>query len=998
MEKVFGIPADGLLVGLLIVTGLALGAVAVLAMRNRVLVRLGLRNATRRRGRTALIVLGLMLGTAIISAALTTGDTMSHTIRTSAVASLGETDVVVSPRSAEADSDVALGSATSDEYFSTAMVGAVDRSLAGTDLADGVTPAIVEPVAMRNSLSGQSEPRVTLFAADPARLDGFGPITERDRGAVELADLRPGQVFLNADAADELDAATGDRVRAFATPRGTPLTVAGIVSFDGTGTDGPAMMMPLPAAQQLIGRPGRIRQILISGRGETLDGVELTQSIADRVNPAITAAGLTAHHTKADALDAADEEGNGFMTLFTTFGSFSIAAGILLIFLIFVMLAAERRSELGVARALGMRRGHLVQMFMLEGVVYDLVAAFVGALLGVAVSFAMVLVLASAFASFGFDIERDVKLSSLAIAYCLGVVLTLGVVVASAARVSRLNVVTAIRDLPEPPSASRRRRSLLLGVVGVLLGLMIAASGASSDDGPGFLLGVSIVFIGLVPLGRVAGVPERVTKTGAGIALVVWWLLPATVLEAVFPDLKFDMSAFILSGLMVVLGAAWTVMYNADVLLSALMWLGGRIRSLTPVLKMAISYPLRNLFRTGVTFTMFTLVVFTLVTGGTISGAFVNAFDDRESFSGGFDVRADTAPANPILDMDSELAKRPELSDRIEVAASQSFLPVKAAQVGAGRAPEDYPIRGLDDEFLDTTTFGLAAMARGYDSAEDVWNAVQWRSNLAVIDAVVAPRRDNYNTGAILPDFELSGFFLEDERFDPIPVTVRDPQTGKQTQLTIIGILKETAPLAMSGISTSQRSIDPVFGDRVQPTAHYFKLAPGADPEDTADRLETSFLANGMKSDSLDELLDDITGASRTFNLIVQGFMGLGLVIGVAALGVISARSVVERRQQIGVLRAIGFRRGMIQLSLLIESSFLALTAIIVGTGLGLVLSFNIISDTARQSSWDNLAFDVPWVNLLVIFAGVYVASLLATLAPARRASRVYPSEALRYQ
>ena len=37
--------------------------------------------------------------------------------------------------------------------------------------------------------------------------------------------------------------------------------------------------------------------------------------------------------------------------------------------------------------------------------------------------------------------------------------------------------------------------------------------------------------------------------------------------------------------------------------------------------------------------------------------------------------------------------------------------------------------------------------------------------------------------------------------------------------------------------------------------------------------------------------------------------MGLGLVVGIAALGVIAARSVVERRQQIGVLRALGFHR-----------------------------------------------------------------------------------------
>ena len=100
---------------------------------------------------------------------------------------------------------------------------------------------------------------------------------------------------------------------------------------------------------------------------------------------------------KQDALELADKQGAAFMSLFTTFGSFSIAAGILLIFLIFVMLAAERRGELGIARAVGTRRGHLVQMFLFEGLAYDLIAAAVGALLGVGVAYGMVLAMAAAF-------------------------------------------------------------------------------------------------------------------------------------------------------------------------------------------------------------------------------------------------------------------------------------------------------------------------------------------------------------------------------------------------------------------------------------------------------------------------------------------------------------------------------------------------------------------------------------------------------------------------
>ncbi len=126
--------------------------------------------------------------------------------------------------------------------------------------------------------------------------------------------------------------------------------------------------------------------------------------------------------------------------------------------------------------------------------------------------------------------------------------------------------------------------------------------------------------------------------------------------------------------------------------------------------------------------------------------------------------------------------------------------------------------------------------------------------------------------------------------------------------------------------------------------------------------------------------------------------MGSALIVGVAALGVISARSVVERRQQIGMLRAIGFRRSMVRDAFLLESSLVAVTAIVVGTGLGVLLAKNIIDDSRSQPSWENLEMVVPWRNLTVIFLTVYVVALLATLAPARRAARIEPAEALRYQ
>ena len=95
MDKLFGIPVATLAVVLAVALGATLAVIAALALRNRIFVRLGVRNVLRRPGRSALIVAGLMLGTAIVAAALATGDTMSHTIRQSALVSLGETDEVV---------------------------------------------------------------------------------------------------------------------------------------------------------------------------------------------------------------------------------------------------------------------------------------------------------------------------------------------------------------------------------------------------------------------------------------------------------------------------------------------------------------------------------------------------------------------------------------------------------------------------------------------------------------------------------------------------------------------------------------------------------------------------------------------------------------------------------------------------------------------------------------------------------------------------------------
>lgn len=997
MRELFGAPVGNLTAVLMVLLAVTLGCVAALGLRRPVLAKLGIRNLGRRRGRTAIIVSGLMLGTMTIGSALGFGDIMANTVRTSVITSLGQTDEIVSARASDAPDVATLGQEAAVRYLSPAQVATVLAAARDVPQVDAAAPAISESVAVRDVTSRRNEPALTLFATDPSAMSGFGELTRESGGGADLTDLADDETFLDAEAADALDARAGDHIEVYAGGQRSALTVRDVVAYDGTGSDSGALLMPLAQAQRVLGVGNRVQQVLVSNDGDEVSGAEHTSTVVDALEPVTQDLGLQVEPAKDDGLDLADEQGATYLSLFSTFGTFTISAGILLIFLVFVLLATERRGEMGTARAIGTQRRHLVQMFLFEGAAYDLLAAAAGALLGLALSVVMVRGIAGALTETGIvTIRYRLTWTSLLLAFAIGVLLTLSVVTIAAWRISRLNIVAAVRGLPQPPRRRRRRVGWLLAAGCLAGGALLVASAFASKSAVALLVGGSLMLLALVPATRSLGGSERLAYTSAGLAVLAWNLLPFSFYEALVPDLAMGFSVFVLVGLLLVAGATWVVVYNLPVLLNGLMGVFGRSRWAAPVFKTAVAGPQRNRFRTGATVGLFTLVVFTLVTGASISASFLAAIDDEETFGGGYDVTAQTSPLSPIRDMGRALAQAPDL-DPADVTsyAGQSYVPVDARQAG----DDDYAgyvVRGLDDSFLRTTTYDFAARAEGYESDRAVWDALAADPRLAVVDAYSVPRRSNFGSAAI-SDFRLSGFYLEDAEFSPVPIEVHDAQTGADLKLRVIGVLSDTVPFAMVGISTSQRALAPL-GVAATPTVWYFQVADGVDPVREADALEAAFLDSGMQATAQSEALEDAVSASLTFQYLILGFLGLGLVIGVAALGVISARAVVERRQEIGVLRAIGFQARMVQASFLVESFLVTLVGVMVGTVLGLWVALNVVQDSADQPGMQNLDLTPPWPALGLILGVVLLCSLLTTWLPSVHASRTYPAAALRYQ
>src|ERR671926_538921 len=97
METLFGIPTNQLTLALLAVFVAGALILASLALRDRTSLRMAVRNIPRRKAQSALIVAGLMLATVLFSAAFTTGDTLTNSLRTQALENIGRVDVAVKP-------------------------------------------------------------------------------------------------------------------------------------------------------------------------------------------------------------------------------------------------------------------------------------------------------------------------------------------------------------------------------------------------------------------------------------------------------------------------------------------------------------------------------------------------------------------------------------------------------------------------------------------------------------------------------------------------------------------------------------------------------------------------------------------------------------------------------------------------------------------------------------------------------------------------------------
>ena len=199
MQKLFGVSTNSIMVVMLILFALCMSAGLWVLLRQRVIFKLGIRNIPRRRAQSVLIVIGLMLSTLIMSAALTTGDTLDNSITSAAYSTMGETDeAVVLSNGNKNSNDVSIRTP-----FPQSVATQLQSNLPKNAPIDGVLPVLIEQVPTIDTNTNLHEPALSLTGLDPAAVPSFGELKDTHGHPIDFANLPAQSVVLCKTTAGE---------------------------------------------------------------------------------------------------------------------------------------------------------------------------------------------------------------------------------------------------------------------------------------------------------------------------------------------------------------------------------------------------------------------------------------------------------------------------------------------------------------------------------------------------------------------------------------------------------------------------------------------------------------------------------------------------------------------------------------------------------------------------------------------------------------------------
>jgi ABC-type antimicrobial peptide transport system permease subunit len=209
-----------------------------------------------------------------------------------------------------------------------------------------------------------------------------------------------------------------------------------------------------------------------------------------------------------------------------------------------------------------------------------------------------------------------------------------------------------------------------------------------------------------------------------------------------------------------------------------------------------------------------------------------------------------------------------------------------------------------------------------------------------------------------------------------------DYDSGQTIHFVAVGFLANT--ILQGSLIASEQDFLNAF-----PSAsgyQYFLIKESSDSKVAAD-LESRFEDYGFDARAADTTLAGFMSVQNTYLSTFQSLGGLGLLLGTFGLAAVQLRSVLERKRELALMQAVGFGRAQLSRMILLENVWL----LTVGLGIGVAAAL-----FSTLPHWVIGNASIPWIELMVIFAAILLAGLLAAWLASRVVARMPLLESLR--
>ncbi len=698
---------------------------------------------------------------------------------------------------------------------------------------------------------------------------------------------------------------------------------------------------------------------------------------------------------KEESIKASAEGAGVLSSMFLVFGTFTIGAGVLLVLTIVIMLAEQRRTDEAIIRALGMKRSDMRALALTEGMLTSAMAAFAGGIFGLFLAWLIGLAFGQVFTSVGASgLDFSFSVESMLIGMATGFIVAMTTLWSTAMWTSRLNIVQALRGI-NPNRASGIPWWAILALIillggGVLSGLAIFAIQATSPFrfalwhimGACLVMSIAplITYVGPQLRGKFIRDSGKNTMAAIGICLILWAKFTGDFVP-VAKGIKPDEITFVILGLVEVFAG---VLILTGIAPRIATWIGRKrfiTRRFGPIVNVSLAHPGAAPLRTAIIMGMFSLTVFSVV----VLAGYSDQFESHstgyvDDASGEFEILLSSSRQSPLnlsadpLDWNLSNAS----ADDIDAVGRVNRAVV---WVDDGQTSIGYVLRGVDEGFVNHGGLPLEKWDIGLgETEEEAWISLQNNGNIVFVDssfALVDP-----NTGKAMAGITLSiGKSIS-------LIDISNP--GNNREVLVGGILSQSSNLFSTGVWMSGNVVDEQFGGVV--TRIYVSTPPGADSAILEQELSNDLAKDGVYSSVFEVEILKLLGLIFAIFLIFQAYLALGLIVGIAGIGVVTYRSVSERSGQIGMLRALGFRKKMVMGGMILEVSWVALLGML--NGAIVALAFH---SALHKSFWEEQGVELilPWATVIWLLVGGWVLVLAATAYPVSKVTKITPASAL---